>query len=147
MWWYNYIDNDFFYYLFFRKKVWDMIYIYKKFGVVFFVLLLIVVLVVCGNNLESKGFFFDLKDEEIIIYKVENGNVKIFKYFKWVVVMVDGYYGYFKILGINVVGVFENVFKNFYYKGKIDGVINIGDGMFVEKVIDLNFDLIIVWIM
>lgn len=79
-----------------------MFYIYKKIGAVLIVVLFIVVLVVCGNFLDMKGFF---EKEEIVMYKVENGNIKILKYLKWVVVMVDGYYGDFKQFGINVVGV------------------------------------------
>lgn len=122
-----------------------MTHIYKKLGAAFFALLLIAALAACGNNSESKGSASDSKGAETFTYKAENGNVKIPKHPKRVVVMADGYYGYFKTLGINVVGAPENVFKNPYYKGKTDGVENIGDGTSVEKVIDLNPDLIIVW--
>ncbi|MFK3895607.1 iron-hydroxamate ABC transporter substrate-binding protein [Bacillus subtilis] len=122
-----------------------MTHIYKKLGAAFFALLLIAALAACGNNSESKGSASDSKGAETFTYKAENGNVKIPEHPKRVVVMADGYYGYFKTLGINVVGAPENVFKNPYYKGKTDGVENIGDGTSVEKVIDLNPDLIIVW--
>ncbi|MGF7534189.1 iron-hydroxamate ABC transporter substrate-binding protein [Bacillus mexicanus] len=118
--------------------------IYKKFGTAFITLLLITVLAACGNS-ENKGSSSDSKSDETFTYKAENGKIDIPKHPQRVVVMADGYYGYFKTLGVNIVGAPENVFKNPYYKGKTDGVTNIGDGTSVEKVIDLNPDLIIVW--
>lgn len=123
-----------------------MTYTCKKIGAAFFALFLIAALAACGNASDSKGSSSSSsKKEETITYKAENGNIKIPKHPKRVVVMADGYYGYFKTLGINVVGAPENVFKNPYYKGKTDGVTNIGDGTSVEKVVDLDPDLIIVW--
>lgn len=138
-------DNDSLYHLFIWKEGMRYDPYIQEAWCRFFALLLIAALAACGNHSESKGSSSDSKDEETVTYKAENGNVKIPKHPKRVVVMADGYYGDFKTLGINVVGAPENVFKNPYYKGKTDGVTNIGDGTSVEKVIDLKPDLIIVW--
>ncbi len=119
-----------------------MFHTYKKIGAALIAMLLIAALAACGNSSDTKG---SSEKEETITYKAENGNIKIPKHPKRVVVMADGYYGDFKQLGINVVGAPQNVFKNPYYKGKTKGVTNIGDGASVEKIIDLKPDLIVVW--
>ncbi|MEC2291755.1 MULTISPECIES: iron-hydroxamate ABC transporter substrate-binding protein [Bacillus] len=110
-----------------------------------FVLLLIAALTACGNQIESKDSSSKSKSEETITYKAENGTVKVPKHPKRVVVMADDYFGYFKTLGLNVVGAPDRVFKNPYFKGKTDGVTNIGEGNSAEKVIQLKPDLIVVW--
>ncbi|MFN2745337.1 MULTISPECIES: iron-hydroxamate ABC transporter substrate-binding protein [Bacillus] len=117
----------------------------KKIGAALFALLMIAALAACGNQSENKGSSSDAKQEETITYKAENGTVKIPKHPKRVVVMADDYYGYFKTLGINVVGAPDRVFENPYFKGKTDGVTNIGDGVSAEKIIKLKPDLIVVW--
>lgn len=119
-----------------------MFHTYKKIGAALIAMLLIAALAACGNSSDTKG---SSEKEETITYKAENGNIKIPKHPKRVVVMADGYYGDFKQLGIKVVGAPQNVFKNPYYKGKTKGVTNIGDGTSVEKIIDLKPDLIVVW--
>lgn len=58
--------------------------------------------------------------------------------------MADGYYGYFKTLGINVVVRLRMYLKPLLQRKKPTASKNIGDGTSVEKVIDLNPDLIIV---
>ncbi|WP_307891999.1 iron-hydroxamate ABC transporter substrate-binding protein [Bacillus swezeyi] len=122
-----------------------MTFQYKKFGAAFFVLLLIAALAACGNKSESKGSSSESNQEETITYEAENGSVKVPKHPKRVVVLADGYYGYFKTLGINVVGAPDRVFQNPYFKGKTDGVENIGEGTSAEKIIKLKPDLIVVW--
>ncbi|MCY8087961.1 iron-hydroxamate ABC transporter substrate-binding protein [Bacillus sonorensis] len=117
----------------------------RTFIAAFFALLLITALAACGNKTESKGSSSDSNKEETITYKAENGTVKVPKHPKRVVVLADDYYGYLKTLGIPVVGASERVFQNPYFKGKTDGVTNIGDGMSAEKIINLKPDLIVVW--
>ncbi|KXZ17620.1 iron-hydroxamate ABC transporter substrate-binding protein [Bacillus nakamurai] len=118
-----------------------MFHTYKKIGAALIAVLLIAALAACGNSSDMKGS----SQEDTVTYKAENGNIKIPKHPKRVVVMADDYYGDFKQLGINVVGAPENVFKNPYYKGKTKGVTNIGDGTSVEKILGLKPDLIVVW--
>ncbi|MEH6973122.1 iron-hydroxamate ABC transporter substrate-binding protein [Bacillus sp. JJ675] len=117
----------------------------KKITAAFFALLLIAALAACGNQSANKGSSSGSKQKETITYKAENGTVKVPKHPKRVVVLADDYYGYLKTLGIHVVGASDRVFKNPYFKGKTDGVTNIGDGVSEEKIINLKPDLIIVW--
>ena len=76
-----------------------MFHTYKKIGAALIAVLLIAALAACGNSSDTKG---SSEKEETITYKAENGNIKIPKHPKRVVVMADGYYGDFKQLGINV---------------------------------------------
>lgn len=82
---------------------------------------------------------------EFITYQAHNGEVKIPKDLKRVVVLADSYVGDFLALGIKPIGITDHVMKNPYMKGKLDGIESVGDGSSVEKVLSMNPDLIVVF--
>ncbi|ELK41749.1 iron-hydroxamate ABC transporter substrate-binding protein [Brevibacillus agri] len=83
--------------------------------------------------------------DEFITYQAQNGEVKIPKDLKRVVVLADSYVGDFLALGIKPIGITDHVMKNPYMKGKLDGIESVGDGSSVEKVLTMNPDLIVVF--
>jgi iron complex transport system substrate-binding protein len=121
---------------------------FRKIGLMAVVLCLIGILAACGNTSNNtaaptpQSHSAD-SESETITYKAANGEVKIPKNPKRVVVVADSYVGYFLALGIKPVGMTESAFSNLYFKGKIDGIENIGDGKSVEKILDLQPDLIV----
>lgn len=80
---------------------------------------------------------------ETISYTAENGVVKLKKNPQRVVVLESWYVGFFLAIGIKPVAVTQGAFDNPFFKGKLDGVENLGDGKSVEKILELNPDLII----
>ncbi len=92
-----------------------MFHTYKKIGAALIAVLLIAALAACGNSSDTKG---SSEKGETVTYKAENGNIKIPKHPKRVVVMADGYYGDFKQLGINVVARRKTYLKTLITKGK-----------------------------
>ncbi|HBZ81536.1 MULTISPECIES: iron-hydroxamate ABC transporter substrate-binding protein [unclassified Brevibacillus] len=84
-------------------------------------------------------------NSEFITYQAPNGEVKIPKDVKRLVVLADIYAGDFLALGIKPIAVTDHVLQNPYMKGKLDGVESVGDGTSVEKVLSMSPDLIIVF--
>lgn len=80
---------------------------------------------------------------EYVTYKASNGEVEIPKNPKRVVVLANSYAGYLLALGIKPIGMSKFALKNPYFEGKVDGVENIGDEQSLEKITELNPDLII----
>lgn len=87
-----------------------------------------------GNNSDLTG---------TITYQAANGEVEIPKNPQRVVVLADSYVGYFLALGIEPVGVSQHVLSNPYFKGHLDGIENLGEGKSVEKILELQPDLIV----
>ncbi|PYI53996.1 iron-hydroxamate ABC transporter substrate-binding protein [Paenibacillus flagellatus] len=81
---------------------------------------------------------------ETITYRAANGEVQIPKHPKRVVELANSYVGHLLTLGIKPVGVKQQAADNPYFKGKLDGVDNLGDGQSIEKILQLQPDLIIV---
>jgi iron complex transport system substrate-binding protein len=121
---------------------------FRKIGILAVVLFLVGILSACGNtsdNAASPSTQGNPADSgsETITYTAANGEVKIPKNPKRVVVVADSYVGYFLALGIKPVGITESALSNIYFNGKTDGIENIGDGKSVEKILDLQPDLIV----
>ncbi|WP_191561072.1 iron-hydroxamate ABC transporter substrate-binding protein [Metabacillus idriensis] len=109
-------------------------------------LFVIGILAACGNQEKTEeNSSSEKKTEETITYKAANGDVKIPKHPKRVVLVADSYYGHFLTLGIQPVGAPQNVFDNPFFEGKTKGTENIGDGTSAEKILELKPDLIIAW--
>jgi len=82
---------------------------------------------------------------ETIVYKAINGDIQIPKNPHRIVVVAGAYVGYLLALGIEPVGVGGEAFDNEYIKDKLDGVENIGEEVSLEKIVELQPDLIIIW--
>ncbi|WP_162309370.1 AraC family transcriptional regulator [Cohnella abietis] len=78
-------------------------------------------------------------------YTGADGEVEIPRNPQRIVILTHAYVGYFMALGINPVGAPTMTMGNPFYKGKIDGMEDIGapDAFSNEKIITLNPDLII----
>jgi iron complex transport system substrate-binding protein len=86
----------------------------------------------------------DAADEgETITYRAANGEIKVPRNPKRVIEVADSYVGDLLVLGIKPVGVKQTALDNPYFKGKLDGVESLGDGKSVEKILELQPDLII----
>ncbi|MFC3803941.1 AraC family transcriptional regulator [Cohnella sp. GCM10012308] len=81
---------------------------------------------------------------DTITYHAVNGDVQIPKNPKRIVVVAGAYAGYLLTLGIKPIAVGEEAFHN-YNEGKLDGVENIGSDVPVEKILELQPDLILIW--
>ncbi len=62
-----------------------------------------------------------------------------------IVLLAESYYGDLVTLGKTPIAATAPIFKNPFYKGKTDGVKNIGKSPSVEKVASLKPDMIIAW--
>ncbi|WP_230986721.1 ABC transporter substrate-binding protein [Cohnella fermenti] len=62
-----------------------------------------------------------------------------------IVAVAGAYVGHLLALGIEPVGAGGEAFDNDYLQGKLDGVENIGEDVPLEKIVELNPDLIIIW--
>lgn len=120
----------------------------KKSVFIFLAILLVGIVAACGqvsNNKtpESQQGQSTENKNETITYTAANGEVKIPKNPKRVVVLAESYVGDFLALGITPIGVTQKALDNPYFKGKMNGVENLGDGSSVEKVLDMKPDLIV----
>ncbi|GED16004.1 iron-hydroxamate ABC transporter substrate-binding protein [Aneurinibacillus migulanus] len=120
----------------------------KKSVFIFLSILLIGILAACGqasNNKapESQQGQSTENKNETITYTAANGEVKIPKNPNRVVVLAESYVGDFLALGITPIGVTQKALDNPYFKEKMNGVENLGDGSSVEKVLDMKPDLIV----
>ncbi len=120
----------------------------KKSVFIFLSILLIGILAACGQDSNNKapesqqGQSTENKNETIT-YTAANGEVKIPKNPNRVVVLAESYVGDFLALGITPIGVTQKALDNPYFKEKMNGVENLGDGSSVEKVLDMKPDLIV----
>ncbi|WP_289370599.1 ABC transporter substrate-binding protein [Paenibacillus silvae] len=81
---------------------------------------------------------------EWITYNAINGEVKIPKNPQRVVMVAGAFTGHLLALGIKPVGAGDESF-NSYTEGKLDDVVNIGNDVPYEKIMELQPDLIVVW--
>lgn len=112
------------------------------------IVLIMVLLTACGTSGNSKQGQDSAQADapqtgETVVYKAANGDITIPKNPQRIVVAASSYVGDFLALGIKPVGVTSDVLENPFFKGKVDGIADIGDGQSVEKVLDLRPDLII----
>ncbi|UFJ39444.1 iron-hydroxamate ABC transporter substrate-binding protein [Brevibacillus humidisoli] len=111
-------------------------------------ILLLGVLSACGTSaVQPSGSSTDAEpaseNEETVLYQAANGEVRIPKNPERIVVLADSYVGYFLALGIKPVGATDHALQNPYFQGMTDGIENLGDGKSVEKILELQPDLII----
>ena len=112
------------------------------------IVLIMVLLTACGTSGNSKQGQDSAQADapqsgETVVYKAANGDITIPKNPQRIVVAASSYVGDFLALGIKPVGVTSDALENPFFKGKVDGIADIGDGQSVEKVLDLRPDLII----
>ncbi|MGO0063821.1 iron-hydroxamate ABC transporter substrate-binding protein [Brevibacillus fluminis] len=115
---------------------------FAKIGAPALMMALLCVLAACGHSAGSSTAQ-PSAEPAFITYKAANGEVKVPKDPKRVVVIADSYTGDFMALGIQPIGTTQGALENPYFKGKTDGMENIGEGTSIEKILELKPDLII----
>ncbi|MBU8604288.1 iron-hydroxamate ABC transporter substrate-binding protein [Bacillus safensis] len=96
----------------------------------------------CGSTSNKQSA---AKKNDMITYQDAKGEVKLPKNPKRIVLLAESYYGDLVTLGKTPVATTSPIFKNPFYKGKTDGVKNLGRTPSVEKVAALKPDMIIAW--
>ncbi|MEK4528148.1 AraC family transcriptional regulator [Paenibacillus sp. FSL H8-0104] len=81
---------------------------------------------------------------EMVAYSAVNGEVQIPKKPQRVVMVAGAFTGHLLALGLKPVGTGDESF-NSYTEGKLDDVVNIGNDVPYEKIMELQPDLIVVW--
>lgn len=116
-----------------------------KFPIIFIILAMMVsIIAACGNNeTEVNNETTDNNENETRTYTSDFGDVEIPADPQNVVVLAPSYVGYFLTLDIMPTGVTQLAIDNPYFEGKLDGATNLGDGLSVEMVMELQPDLII----
>lgn len=122
------------------------------------VMMLLVILTACGNSTSNNALQQPTSAKEkpatdeptaaepaFITYKADNGEINVPKDPKRAVVIADSYTGDFLALGLKPIGTTQGALENPYFKGKMDGIENIGDGTSIEKILSLKPDLIIAY--
>lgn len=84
----------------------------------------------CGSTSNKQSA---AKKNDMITYQDANGEVKLPKNPKRIVLLAESYYGDLVTLGKTPVATTSPIFKNPFYKGKTDGVKNLGRTPSVEK--------------
>lgn len=83
-------------------------------------------------------------NSELVTYTAINGDVQIPKNPQRVVMVAGAFTGHLLALGLKPVGAGDESF-NSYTEGKLDDVVNIGNDVPYEKIMELQPDLIVVW--
>lgn len=96
----------------------------------------------CGSTSNKKS---GANQNDTITYQDVKGEVKLPKDPKRIVLLAESYYGDLVTLGKTPIAATAPIFKNPFYKGKTDGVKNLGTTPSVEKVAALKPDMIIAW--
>lgn len=96
----------------------------------------------CGSTSNKKS---GANQNDTITYQDVKGEVKLPKDPKRIVLLAESYYGDLVTLGKTPIAATAPIFKNPFYKGKTDGVKNLGPTPSVEKVAALKPDMIIAW--
>ncbi|MBQ4816518.1 iron-hydroxamate ABC transporter substrate-binding protein [Bacillus pumilus] len=96
----------------------------------------------CGSTSNKKS---GDNQDDTITYQDVKGEVKLPKDPKRIVLLAESYYGDLVTLGKTPIATTSPIFKNPFYKGKTDGVKNLGTNPSVEKVAALKPDMIIAW--
>lgn len=81
---------------------------------------------------------------EMVTYSAVNGEVQIPKNPQRIVMVAGAFTGHLLALGLKPVGTGDESF-NGYTEGKLDDVVNIGNDVPYEKIMELQPDLIVVW--
>ncbi|RXZ81018.1 iron-hydroxamate ABC transporter substrate-binding protein [Paenibacillaceae bacterium] len=83
-------------------------------------------------------------NSEMVTYSAVNGEVQIPKNPQRIVMVAGAFTGHLLALGLKPVGTGDESFNN-YTEGILDDVVNIGNGVPYEKIMELQPDLIVVW--
>lgn len=83
-------------------------------------------------------------NKELVSYTAANGEVLIPKNPQRIVMVAGAFTGHLLALGLKPVGTGEESF-NSYTEGKLDNVVNLGNEVPYEKILDLQPDLIVIW--
>ncbi|ETT63212.1 ABC transporter substrate-binding protein [Paenibacillus sp. FSL R7-277] len=81
---------------------------------------------------------------ETITFKAVNGDIQIPKNPQRIVMVAGAFTGHLLALGLKPVATGDESFNN-YTEGKLDDVVNLGNDIPYEQIIELQPDLIVVW--
>ncbi|WP_138752259.1 AraC family transcriptional regulator [Paenibacillus sinopodophylli] len=96
------------------------------------------------NNASNTAIGNTTGSSEMITYSAVNGEVQIPKNPQRIVMVAGAFTGHLLALGLKPVGTGDESF-NSYTEGKLDGVVNIGNDVPYEKILELQPDLVVVW--
>ncbi|WP_270172796.1 AraC family transcriptional regulator [Paenibacillus sp. SYP-B4298] len=97
-----------------------------------------------ANNSGKTATGHTSNSSEMITYSGPNGEVQIHKNPQRVVMVAGAFTGYLLALGLKPVGTGDESFND-YTVGKLDNVVNLGNEVPYEKILELQPDLIVVW--
>lgn len=97
-----------------------------------------------ANNSSNAANGNTTGSSEMVTYSAVNGEVQIPKNPQRIVMVAGAFTGHLLALGLKPVGTGDESF-NGYTEGKLDDVVNIGNDVPYEKIMELQPDLIVVW--
>lgn len=124
-----------------------------------FTLVIMLLLAACGQavehttssldgteSAESSSISIDSSSEvDMVTYKASNGDIQVPRHPKRIVDLTSFDTGYLLALGIKPVGVMDGVINSPYFEGMLEGVQGLGDEPSLERILELNPDLIVVF--
>lgn len=96
------------------------------------------------SNTSNTGIGNTTGSSEMVTYSAVNGEVQIPKNPQRIVMVAGAFTGHLLALGLKPVGTGDESFNN-YTEGKLDDVVNIGNEVPYEQILELQPDLIVVW--
>ncbi len=97
-----------------------------------------------ANNSGNAAIGSTTGSAEMVTYSAVNGEVQIPKNPQKIVMVAGAFTGHLLALGLKPVGAGDESFNN-YTEGMLDDVVNIGNDVPFERIIELQPDLIVVW--
>ncbi|REK75150.1 AraC family transcriptional regulator [Paenibacillus paeoniae] len=97
-----------------------------------------------ANNSGNAAIGNTTGSSEMVTYSAVNGEVQIPKNPQRIVMVAGAFTGHLLALGLKPVGTGDESFNN-YTEGILDDVVNIGNDVPYERIMELQPDLIVVW--
>ena len=98
-----------------------------------------------ANNSSSNATIGQtVASSEMVTFSAANGEVQIPRNPQRIVMVAGAFTGHLLALGLKPVGAGDESF-NAYTEGKLDNVVNIGNGVSFEQIVALQPDLIVIW--
>ena len=102
-------------------------------------------LTACQSNESGSESAAEEDEPQTFVYKATNGDIEIPSDVENIVLLADSYFGYFETLGVRPIAATQQVFDSSILAEYTDGVENLEDGTSIERILELDPDLIITW--